>query len=192
MKTFNDVVTYVRNGVELPAIVVESREVAGEDRLQLVYLDPENGKQLLNTHGTISRAYAVPPLKDGAKNGWKDHDSAVSANPVPRAIHDPDKFYVNDYEVSEEFYCKMLANVGKLVNMPNTRPSPADLDAHADEQRAKEATTAEIEPIREQGKEIVAEHEHTADGGLTNVTDEDVESAKARNAAIAEEIEPQK
>ena len=150
MKTFNDVVTYVRNGVELPAIVVESREVAGEDRLQLVYLDPENGKQLLNTHGTISRAYAVPPLKDGAKNGWKDHDSAVHL------------------------------------------PSQADLDAHADEQRAKEATTAEIEPIREQGKEIVAEHEHTADGGLTNVTDEDVESAKARNAAIAEEIEPQK
>lgn len=79
MKQFNDVVTYVRNGQEIPALVAASREVNEEERLQLAYLDPDNGEVQLAVHGTVSRAYSVEPWKEGAVNGWKDYNDPAVA-----------------------------------------------------------------------------------------------------------------
>lgn len=74
MKQFNDIVTYVRAGKEIPALVIDSREFNGVENLELAYLDPDTGKEQLRTHGTVSKAFSVAPYKDGATNGWKEQD----------------------------------------------------------------------------------------------------------------------
>ena len=87
MKQFNDIVTYVRAGKEIPALVIDSREFNGVENLELAYLDPDTGKEQLRTHGTVSKAFSVAPYKDGATNGWKEGQSVdlalTAANAVP-------------------------------------------------------------------------------------------------------------
>jgi hypothetical protein len=85
MKSHKDFVVYVKNGVEINALVAISHPVtfpATQDRpavtvehLTLVYLEPgtENqrpsGDQLRNS---VKTAFDVPPLTEGLNFGWKD------------------------------------------------------------------------------------------------------------------------
>ncbi|SRR5579883_62098 len=75
MKKFNDPVTYVRNGEELPAIVLKSSLDGDQELLALLYADPDAGPQLV-MQGAVNKtgayAFAVKPFREGAAYGWKE------------------------------------------------------------------------------------------------------------------------
>lgn len=124
MKKFNEVVTYVRNGVRLNGLVAESRDVNGVEHLDIAYFDPEIGQMQLKSHGTISRAFSVPPLVEDAKNGWEETRPAWNTIPPMPFTFRP---------------------LGKA------EPSSADLDAVEAEKKAAEETQL---PWRDRPHEI--------------------------------------
>lgn len=83
MKKQGDFVIYSRNSVLINALVAFSRQVflpeGPTEHLTLVYLDPAaasaapTGEQLRNS---IKVQADVPPLAEGAVNGWKEVDIA--------------------------------------------------------------------------------------------------------------------
>lgn len=77
-KQFNDAVTYIRNGQPIPAIVLKSSEVEGEELLTLLYADPDNGPNLIN-QGTVRNIAlvqtAVKPGADGRLFAWKNTEA---------------------------------------------------------------------------------------------------------------------
>lgn len=89
-KSHRDFVVYVKNGVEINALVAISHEVTKVatqtetattvEHLTLVSLDPgaasqrPSGDQLRNS---IKLDFDVPPLTEGKAYGWKDVESAV-------------------------------------------------------------------------------------------------------------------
>lgn len=96
MKQHRDFVTYVRNGVEINALVAFSHDIYTPatqeypahttEHLTVVYLDPamasvgiQTGEQL---RGSIKIEFSVPPIAENKVNGWKeveDHDAAFTA-----------------------------------------------------------------------------------------------------------------
>lgn len=122
------VVVYQRNSVAINALVAFSRQALVPDpqnpglllwteHLTLVYLDPAaasaapTGEQLRNS---IKVQADVPPLAEGAVNGWKEVANLTQQLTAEEAI------------------------------AVRTIPTAADLDAHADEQKAKEATEGAV------------------------------------------------
>lgn len=100
-KQVNDVVTYVRNGVALNALVLASALVPVkkpgvpnefqksqglhmpdttvlEEHLTLVYVDPQFAKLMMGStemDRATARAIGVTPLADGGTNGWREVSS---------------------------------------------------------------------------------------------------------------------
>jgi len=73
-KQFSDVVSYVRNGVELNALVVQSSSQSDGEHLTLVYLDPAFASGLMGSSAVdsaVAKAFALPLQAEG-KNGWKE------------------------------------------------------------------------------------------------------------------------
>jgi len=85
-KQHRDFVTYVRNGVEINALVAfshdvytpatQTEEAKTVEHLTLVYLDPASATNSIQTgeqlRGSIKTEFSVPPLIDGLVNGWKE------------------------------------------------------------------------------------------------------------------------
>jgi hypothetical protein len=81
---FGDSVIFVRNGVEINALVVQSAQQADGEHLTLVYLDPIKNVGFLSgsqVQGSIATAFSVVPLVEGSKNGWQ-HFSTIDVPPV--------------------------------------------------------------------------------------------------------------
>jgi hypothetical protein len=76
-KKYGDRVTYVRNNVELNALVVQSNPQPDGEHLTVLYLDPAFDSPIIggqNLQRAIATAFVVP-LKPGLANGWKDEVS---------------------------------------------------------------------------------------------------------------------
>jgi hypothetical protein len=75
-KPFNSLVVFVRNGVAVPALVVNSQlQADGREFLSLLYADHLTGPQLVLTGATRkvgNVALSVPPLSAGGGFGWFD------------------------------------------------------------------------------------------------------------------------
>ncbi len=73
---YGDVVTYVKDGKPLNAIVVKS----SGDILSLIYLDPtsESMTHQGNLSRVVSTAIGVRPLSEGATFGWQGKDYPLS------------------------------------------------------------------------------------------------------------------
>ena len=73
-KRFNDLVTFVRNGVAVPALVVNSQlQADGREFLSVLYADPSSGPTLVisgQTRKVGSVELSVPPITVGAGFGW--------------------------------------------------------------------------------------------------------------------------
>ena len=100
---FNSTVTFVRNGVAIPALVVNSQlQADGREFLSLLYADPFSGPQLVIAGASRKVgdvALSVPPLSAGAGFGWfdlpvadahaallDDHAGALAVGAQPLAI----------------------------------------------------------------------------------------------------------
>jgi len=121
MKSFNDSVIYVKNGVKCSAIVLRSQSQEDGEYLALLYADP-NGQTLVNSgqYAKIAQvAFNVRPNKPGSVNHWED---------VPA---------LSDKEISEAVDAVF----------PPAAPSASDLDTVAEEQKTKEATSSEVTVI---------------------------------------------
>lgn len=128
-----DLVIYVRNGVEINALVAttqdvftpatQEREAFTTEHLTLVYLDPSSeaarltGDQL---RASIKTAFDVPPMVEGAVNGWKPTENDAIADDLIAQYRDR----------VQELEAKLAGT-----------PSAADLDAVAAED-AKQATNS--------------------------------------------------
>jgi hypothetical protein len=75
-KRFNDLVIFVRNGVAVPALVVQSQlQPDGREFLSVLYADPTSGPTLVLSGATRkvgSVQLGAPPLSVGGNFGWKD------------------------------------------------------------------------------------------------------------------------
>ncbi|MGA8727382.1 MAG: hypothetical protein WB608_01420 [Terracidiphilus sp.] len=163
MKKFGDVVCLGRNNVELNALVVQSHGAGDNEQLTVVFLDPSVASGSMGgmmVDKAISRAFATP-LKEGLAYGWKELPEPEPAE-APRS--QSDEFVDNlmphlielshtvaqiapDMEISPDGTLKsantLLTEI--LLKKPEPAPSAADLDAHAEEQKAAEATSKPIE-----------------------------------------------
>lgn len=77
MKKYGDAVTYIRNGVKLAALVIQSNPTIKGEELVLSYLDPAAGAGVIRDMSkVVARTFAVPPYKDGNAQGWQESDGA--------------------------------------------------------------------------------------------------------------------
>jgi hypothetical protein len=100
---YNNLVTFVRNGVAIPALVVNSQlQADGREFLSLLYADPFSGPQLVIAGASRKVgdvALSVPPLSAGAGFGWfdlpvadahaallDDHAGALAVGALPPTI----------------------------------------------------------------------------------------------------------
>lgn len=151
-----DFVTYVRNGVEINALVAVSQTITTPatqekpafttEHLTLVYLDPASeaarmtGDQL---RASIKTVFDVAPLVEGAVNGWKEIPN-LTAIATDRGLGS----HVEGQPAS--------GGIGGHPGNPNAEtiavgtgpatPSAADLDAAAAEEAAKAATSTDVDP----------------------------------------------
>jgi hypothetical protein len=82
MKKYGDVVVYLRNGVEINALVALAREMEGKEHLTLVYLDPAMQSSALTVNQLergVAKAFDVVPLIEGALHGWKPVETDANA-----------------------------------------------------------------------------------------------------------------
>jgi hypothetical protein len=84
MKKFGDVVTYVKNGEPINALVAQSSQQPDGEHLTIVFLDPSLASLIMGgtavDHAT-AKAFVVP-LKEGSKNGWSESQPADIAKPL--------------------------------------------------------------------------------------------------------------
>lgn len=102
-KSHRDFVVFVKNGVEINALVAMTQDVTTPatqevpafttEHLTLVYLDPasarprQTGDQL---RASIQTVFDVPPLTEGRTTGWKDVVSVEVAEPEPIKEPEPE------------------------------------------------------------------------------------------------------
>lgn len=85
---FNDIVTLVRAGVEVPALVVQSSAQTDGEHLTVVSLDPAKESPLLsgmNVDAAIRRDF-VSPLTEGRTFGWKEKAQSAIGFGVAAAL----------------------------------------------------------------------------------------------------------
>jgi len=129
---YNDVVVFVRNGVAVNALVVESQIVMGEEHLHLSYLDPERAG---HPGMKFKEEFSVPPLTLGAAVGWYQRPVGLGEM-LATIAHDNAELTPDDAKTLTE-----LSGSGGLAASASVLPSAADLDAVAAEQRMANLTT---------------------------------------------------
>jgi hypothetical protein len=168
---YGEPVIYVRNGQELNALAVAHFD---NDELSLIYLDPiyDRGKRSVASTAT---AFAKP-LAKGGKNGWKRHSAPASLSDLDateatgkessggslttqetrdklaQSFVSENKLVIPDGanlgDVLQFLEDLIVANGAKKLLGAPEEPSGADLDAHAAEQDAKQATAANQPPAQ--------------------------------------------
>jgi hypothetical protein len=81
VKKFGDVVEFVRNGVPVKALVVQSNIQKDGENLTVAYLDPamaSNSMAGILVDKAIAKAF-VTPLTEGKSYGWRDLPEAAEA-----------------------------------------------------------------------------------------------------------------
>lgn len=112
MKALNEVVTYVRNSVEVPALVlgtavqptgtfhevqegdVITKKADTEEHLTLVYLDPALLSPVMSSTQAAkatATAIGIGPLKPGGTNGWKESSATFKVAGANARIKELDK-----------------------------------------------------------------------------------------------------
>ena len=137
---YNDVVVFVRNGVAVNALVVESQIVMGEEHLHLSYLDPERAG---HPGMKFKEEFSVPPLTLGAAVGWYQRPVGLGEM-LATIAHDNAELTPDDAKTLTE-----LSGSGGLAASASVIPSAADLDAVAAEQQAASATAGQEEPTEQ-------------------------------------------
>jgi hypothetical protein len=138
MHDFGSVVTYVRNGVEMNALVLNSRVMGEEEHLSVAYPNMEVKGQMLTSAmvaKAMQTAFDVKPLADGGINGWKPAPSYEDA--AEKGYHQGFYEGLNHAEVAAKAQGKPGDN---QEHATSALPTSSDLDAVAEEQKASEAT----------------------------------------------------
>lgn len=144
MHSFGDAVKYQIGDKTVNALVVQSQPQADGENLTLVYLDPAAARPFmtgLQAQQAIKTAFAAP-LADGRTYGWSELASIDDA----AALHIAMEAAATLTDENEQLRAKLAAIEA------SAQPSAADLDAHAEEQKAAEDTVAAQEPVPSQAE----------------------------------------
>jgi hypothetical protein len=138
---YGDVVTYVRNGVALNALVLHSQQAVDGERLIVAYADPQfSGSGITRA---IATAFDVKPFVEGANQGWKEIVAPINSELRWLLGEQDQKIAALQAELAAKTSAAdQLATPEEATGVP----SAADLDAAAEDQKAAEATGAEETP----------------------------------------------
>lgn len=160
MKKYGDVVTYVRNSVELNALVLQSTIEAeeagakpsmvaepkpGKECLLLAYLDPAAASNTIHSVSTTAAtAFSVKPMADGAVNGWKEL-APDRIEGSPREVVEAVQYGAASEEIARlrkdlSDANESIADLKEQLAAEKAKPTAADLDSHAADEEAKQAT----------------------------------------------------
>lgn len=133
-KKFGDVVTLIRNGQPLNALVAQSQPQADGEHLTVLYLDPAFDSPIISG-AALQRAVATffaVPLKDGAVNGWKDVEVLSEQQILQMQANAADALAKDDaeWEKKVEALEAQLAQAGDAISKLHDAHQDAYLSGH--------------------------------------------------------------
>src|SRR6185437_4684376 len=93
---YGEVVTYIRNGVSLNALVLHSQQAVDGEHLILAYADPQFSGNGISR--AIATAFDVKPFVQGANQGWTIPDAAAPDDSDLKGKLATDEFWIKQQD----------------------------------------------------------------------------------------------